>query len=101
MHETDEVDETEMAMDHVRGTMQDLLSNLGKHAILTIADTYETQRMGVMVNPSRNNLVTAERNALIRNLGQASALWLQLDEAMREAERGIGSLQYLIDPENN
>jgi len=55
----------------------------------------------VMVNPSRNNLITAERQALIRNLGQASNLWLQLDEAMTEVQRGIGSLQYLIDPENN
>jgi hypothetical protein len=99
--EDDVIDVTEMAIDRVRGTMQDLLANLGKHAILTIADTYETQRMGVMVNPSRNNLITTERNALIRNLGQASSLWLQLDEAMTEAERGIGSLQYLIDPENN
>lgn len=99
--ETNDIDVTEMAMDHVRRTLQDLLSNLGKHAILTIADTYETQRMGVMVNPSRNDLITAERHALIRNLGQASSLWLQLDEAMTEVERGIGSLQYLIDPENN
>lgn len=99
--ETNDINVTEMAMDHVRGTMQVLLSNLGKHAILTIADTYETQRMGVMVNPSRNDLITAERHALIRNLGQASSLWLQLDEAMTEVERGIGSLQYLIDPENN
>lgn len=99
--ETDDIDVTEMAMDHVRGTMQDLLATLGKHAILTIADTYETQRMGVLVNPSRNNLITAERQALIRNLGQASSLWLELDEVMAEAQRGIGSLQYLIDPENN
>lgn len=99
--ETNDLYVTEMAMDHVRGTMQDILTSLGKHAILTIADTYETQRMGVMVNPSRNNLITAERHALIRNLGQASSLWLQLDEAMTEVERGIGSLQYLIDPENN
>ena len=81
--------------------MQDILSSLGKHAILTIANTYETQRMGVMVNPARNTLITAERHALIRNLGQASSLWLHLDEAMTEVERGIGSLQYLIDPENN
>lgn len=99
--ETNDIIVTEMAMNHVRETMQDLLSNLGKHAILTIADTYETQRMGVMANPSRNNLITAERQALIRNLGQASSLWLQLDEAMNEVQRGIGSLQYLIDPENN
>lgn len=94
-------DVTEMAMNQVRERMQDILSSLGKHAVLTIADTYETQNMGVLVNPSRNDRITSERQALIRNLGQASSLWLQLDEAMAEAERGIGSLQYLIDPENN
>ena len=99
--ETDDIDLTEIALDHVRGVMQEILSNLGKHAILTIAETYETQRMGVMSNPSRNQLITAERHALIKNLGHASSLWLQLEEAMNEVERGIGSLHYLVDPENN
>lgn len=99
--ETNDINVTEMALDHVRGTMQDILSSLGKHAVLTIADTYETQNMGVIANPSRNDRITRERDALIRNLGQASSLWLQLDEAMTGVERAIGSLQYLIDPENN
>lgn len=98
---TNHMDVTEMAMDHVRATMQELLSTLGKQAVLNIADTYETQRMGVMVNPSRNELISRERDALIRNLGEASRLWQQLDQAMTGVERGIGSLQYLIDPENN
>lgn len=96
-----DIDVTAMAMNHVRATMQDLLSTLGKHAILTIADTYETQRMGVLADPSRNTLINAERQALIRNLGHASSVWRQLEEAMAEVERGIGSLRCLIDPENN
>lgn len=101
MNETDEINLTDMAMDNLRGTMQDLITNLGKHAILTIADTYETERMGVLFAPSRKNVIDAERNALIRNLGQASTLWLQLEKAMTEVQRGVGSLQFLIDPENN
>lgn len=98
---THDFDVTEMVMDHVRESMRDLLATLGKHAIFTIAETYETQRMGVLVNPSHNDLITRERDVLIRNLGHASSLWLQLDAAMSEVQRGIGSLQYLIDPENN
>lgn len=101
INEIGEIDLTDMAMDTVRGTMQDLITHLGKRATLTIADTYETERMGVPFDPSRKNLISAERNALIRSLGQASSLWLQLDEVMAEVQRGIGSLQYLTDPENN
>lgn len=88
-------------MDNVRGNMHDLITSLGKQATLTIADTCETEQMGVLFNPSRLNIINAERNALIRNLGQASSLWLQLEDAMTEVQRGIGSLQYMIDPENN
>ena len=96
-----DMDVTEIVVDQVRAEMQELLPTLGKRAILTIVDTYETQQMGVLVNPARNDLIARERDALIRSLGQASSLWLQLDQAMTEVERSIGSLQYLIDPENN
>lgn len=99
--ETDEIDLTEIAMENVRGNMHDLITTLGKRAILTITDTYETEQMGVLIEPSRRDVINAERNALIRNLGQASSLWLQLEEAVFEVQRGVGSLQYLIDPENN
>lgn len=97
----EDIDVTEMAVAQLRETMHNLLPTLGKQAILTIADTYGTQRMGVLVNPSRNDLIARERDALIRSLGEASSLWQQLDQAMTGIERGIGSLQYLIDPENN
>jgi hypothetical protein len=101
VNQTSEVDLTDMAMDHVRGNMHDLIASLGKHATLTIADTYLTEQMGVVVTSSRRDFIQAERTALIRNLGQVSSLWLQLDATMIEVQRGVGSLQYLIDPENN
>lgn len=101
INETNEIDLTDMAMDNVRGNMHDLITNLGKQATLTIADTYETEQMGVLFDPSRRDVINAERNALIRNLGQASSLWLQLEGTMIEVQRGVGSLQYLTDPENN
>ncbi len=43
----------------------------------------------------------SEREELIRNLGEASRQWLRLQDSMSEVERGIGSLHFLIDPENN
>jgi hypothetical protein len=97
----DEIDVTELAWDNVRRTMDDLLATIGKKAILTVADLYEVERIGVLLAPYRRNAVTAERAALIRNLGQASALWTQFETTMNEVQRGVGSLQYMIDPENN
>lgn len=87
--------------DDERSKMRDVMAMLGKQASLTIADTYETELMGVLFDPSRRDVINAERNALIRNLGEASTLWLQIEETMNEIQRGIGSLQYIIDPENN
>jgi hypothetical protein len=101
MSETDENDVIELALDNVRRTMHDFITTLGKHAILTLADTYDTEQMGVLFAPSRRDVITAERTALIRNLGHASSLWLQLEKSMIEVQRGIGSLQYLTDPDNN
>lgn len=101
INETGEIDVIEIALDTVRRSMHDLITTLGKQAILTIADTYETEQMGVLFAPSRRDVIIAERTALIRNLGQASSLWLQLEKSMIEVQRGIGSLQYLTDPENN
>lgn len=97
----DEIDLTEIAFENVRRDMQDLIATLGKQVILMIADTHETEHMGVMFPPSRRDVIHAERNALIRNLGQASSLWLQLEKSIIEVQRGVGSLQYLVDPETN
>lgn len=99
--EDDEINVFNQAMDDERSQMRDVIAKLGRQASLTIADTYETELMGVLFDPSRRDLIIAERNALVRSLGQASTLWLQLEETMNEVQRGIGSLQYLIDPENN
>lgn len=74
---------------------------IGKQAILTIADTYEIEQMGVLIDSPFLPQIHAEREALVRDLGEASRLWLQLQESMSEVERSIGSLNFLIDPENH
>lgn len=99
--DSDEIEVTELAWDNLRRNMDDLLATIGKKAILTVADLYEVERMGVLLAPYRRSTIAAERAALIRNLGQASALWTQLESTMSEVQRGVGSLQYMIDPENN
>jgi phosphoglycolate phosphatase-like HAD superfamily hydrolase len=75
--------------------------DLGKQASLTIADTYETELMGVLLDASRRAQINLERNRLIRDLAEASALGLQLEETMTEIQQGIAWLQDMIDPENN
>lgn len=97
----DEISLTEIAFENVRRDMHDLITTLGKQAVMTIADTHETEHMGVMFPPSRRDVIHAERDALIRNMGQAASLWLELEKSMIEVQRGVGSLQYLVDPENN
>jgi hypothetical protein len=99
--ETDGIDETEVAWDTVRRTMYDLIATLNKQAVLTIADVYDIERTGVLFAPAHRDGISAERAALIRNLGLASSLWQQLETTMTELQRGIASLQYMIDPENN
>jgi len=101
MTKTNDPDEIDFALDTLRSDMHELIIALGKHAILTIADTYQTEQMGVPLDRSHRDLIMRERQALIRNLGQASSVWLQLESVLIEAQRGIGSLQYLIHPENN
>jgi hypothetical protein len=51
--------------------------------------------------PDRHDLVLAERNRLNQNLGEVSRLWTELYDTITEVQRGVGSLQYMIDPENN
>lgn len=74
---------------------------LGKRASLTIADTYETEQMGVLIDHYHRVRVNAERSLLISNLIELSSIGIQLEELVSEIERGIQSLQSLIDPENN
>lgn len=101
MHGPQEFDPIDGAMDRVRDEMNARLSELGKQATLTIADTYATEQMGVHFDRSRRDTIRTERETLIRNLGKASSSWLQFEEALVEVERCVGSLQYMIDPENN
>lgn len=96
-----ELEVLNQAWNHERARVQDLITALGKHSILTIADTYEIEHMGVLIDSPFLSQIIAERDALVRNLGEASRRWLQLQESMSEVERGIGSLHFLIDPENN
>lgn len=80
---------------------RDVLIHLGMHASLTLADTYDTELMGVLVDPSLRARINGERIALMKHLAEASNLSQQLEETLSEIERGVASLQYLIDPENN
>ena len=92
---------TNQAIDIERAPWHDVILGLGKRASLTIADTYETELMGVLFDPSRRADINLERNALIKNLAEASNLGQQLEETLSEIQRGIESLDYMIDPENN
>lgn len=89
------------ALEDESARLHDLITKLGKRASLTFADTYETEQMGVPFDPSRRAFINAERDALMRNLVEASNLRRQLEETVSEIERGIASLRYMIDPENN
>jgi len=100
-NEMDGIDLIEIAFENVRRDMHGLITALGKQATLTITDTYQSEQMGVQFTPSRRDVINAERNALIRNMGQAASLWLELEKSIIEVQRGVGSLQYLVDPENN
>lgn len=88
-------------IDEERANLRKVIATLGKQASLTIADTYDTELMGVLIGSPRLHEINSERTQLIRNLAEAASLSLQLDEMLTEVERGIGALQYLIDPENN
>lgn len=92
---------TNEAIDIERAPWHDVILSLGKRASLTIADTYETELMGVLFDPSRHADIRLERHALIKNLAEAANLGQQLEETMSEIQRGIESLHYMIDPENN
>jgi hypothetical protein len=69
---SDEIDVLDQATDDERARMRDMIIALSKHATLTVADTYETEQMGVLIDPVRRALITAERIALNRNLAEAS-----------------------------
>lgn len=80
---------------------QNVIASLGKRATATLADTYDTEMMGVLGFSQYRDQINVERTALIRNLAEASNLAVQLEEVVSAVEYGIASLQYMIDPENN
>ena len=83
-----------------RMPVRSTLVQLGHRAAITLADTYETEQMGVLFGASLDR-INAERTTLMRNLVEAANLGAQLEETVTEIERSIASLQSLIDPENN
>ncbi|MCA9833502.1 MAG: hypothetical protein KC435_06130 [Thermomicrobiales bacterium] len=88
------------AMDDEHIKLRDAIVNLSKIATLTIADTYSTEEMGVEFSQGRSEQIQAERNRLNQTLGKVSSRWSELSDTLHELQRGVGSLQYMIDPEN-
>ena len=88
-------------IDNERMNLRDAIVSLSKIATLTVADTYSTEDMGVEFAPGHHKQIMAERIRLNETLGDVSRLWGELNNAVNELQRGVGSLQYLIDPENN
>lgn len=89
------------AMDDELIKMRDAVVELSKIATLTVADTYSTEDMGVVFAPGYQEQIVAERIRLNESLGDVARLWGELYRTAKEVRRGVGSLQYLIDPENN
>lgn len=89
------------AMDDERAKLGDAITSLSMIATMTIADTHATEGMGVMFAPGYQEQIVAERNRLTQNLGEVARLWTELNVKISEVQRGVGSLQFMIDPENN
>lgn len=88
-------------IDDERVKLRDAIANLSKIATLTVADTYCIEEMGVMFAPGFQEQITDERNRLNQRLGELANQWENLNSTINEVQRGVGSLQYMIDPENN
>lgn len=88
-------------MDEERLKMRDAITNLSKMATLTVAETYEVEDMGVVFAPGFQEQIKNERNRLNQSLGDLARQWEELDRTINEVQRATGSLQYMIDPENN
>lgn len=88
-------------MDDERVKLRDAIVRLSMVGTLTVADTYSTEEMGVEFSPERGEQIQAERDRLNQTLGDISRQWAELSGTLSELQRGVGSLQYLIDPENN
>lgn len=88
-------------MDGERVKMRDAITSLSKVATLTVAETYEVEDMGVVFAPGFQEQIRDERNRLNQSLGDLARQWEELNTTISEVQRATGSLQYMIDPENN
>lgn len=99
--ETQETGASDPDAPRERLSMRSLLIELGKRASLAMADSYETEEMGVLLDESLRASINAERVALISNLIEASSLEDLLAQSLNEVQRRIDKLTYLLDPENH
>lgn len=88
-------------MDEERVKMREAITSLSKVATLTVAETYEVEDMGVVFAPGFQEQIRDERNRLNQSLGDLARHWEELGKTINEVQRATGSLQYIIDPENN
>lgn len=51
--------------------------------------------------PDRQEQINAELMRLSQRLGELATQWGELNDRISEVQRGVGSLQYMTDPENN
>lgn len=86
--------------DEPKPELYDIVLSLGQFASLAVVESYAAEEMGRLGNPTQRALATHERNRLIQNLAEASALWLQLEETATDVERGIETVEAMIDPDN-
>lgn len=79
---------------------RDTLVQLGKRASLAIADSYETEGLGVLINEGHRAALISERTALMQNLAEAANLEFQLRATIGDIYQGIETVLAMIDPEN-
>jgi len=77
-----------------------VIIGLGRRASSVIATSYETEEMNAPIDPDSLVRIDIERRMLNQNLAEVAKLRMQLDESLTDIERGIKTLQDLIDPEN-
>lgn len=89
------------AIDQIRRDAGQLISELSILSLSAMTDSLALEQRGSGLTHGDRKTIEFERNALLRNLGQVGTSWHQLEEALIEINRGIGSLQYLSNRENS
>lgn len=75
------------------------LAQLGKRASLVIADSYETEESGVLLNETHRTVLSQERTRLMQNLAEAARLASELEEVIAAIYQGTDTVLAMIDPE--